>query len=316
MSEQRNDWVAIGGLSILAALIFQTGAFFLLFPAPLQFLRGKTDSRHFTIGCLVSALLIAIIVGFRAAGAPEDLTGVALLDGLVPVGLVLAIWVLNQVRLPVGGRTAVLGLSGAIVGLMAIPSVSVLVESDVFRGQIASQIAAAEEAIGELSDGSGIAGIFGAESMDELISALWIRTFAGGFTVTLGVNYILGSRLSGAIGDRALERYRSPDWLPFALLIALAGVVLEASFGLAAAGIPGWNLLVFAAAVFGAQGLGLLQFLVGANGTRPGRRAFVPLALLVLLFLPVTSGLVLFGLPIVGIGEHWVRRRDRGMNIE
>ncbi|MFW6368482.1 MAG: hypothetical protein ACOCZ9_01980 [Spirochaetota bacterium] len=314
--KDRTDWVAIGGLSLLAALIFQTGALFLLFPAPLQFLRGKTDSRHFTIGCLVSAFFVAVIVGFRVLGAPDDLTGVALLDGLVPLGLIIAIWVLNEVRLPTGGRTAVLGLAGGLVGLMAIPSIVMLVESEVFRGQIASQIAAAEQAVADVSDGAGIVGMFGAEDMDDLVSAIWVRTFAGGFTVTLGVNYILGSRLAGATDDRALERYRTPDWVPFALLFGLAGVVLEASFGLSAAGIVGWNVLVFSAAVFGAQGLGLLQFVVGANGTRPGRRALVPLALLVLLFLPVTGGLVLLGLPAAGIGEHWIKRRDRGMKAE
>lgn len=304
------DWVAVGGLSLLSVLMFQSGAFFLLFIGPLQFLRGKTDRRHFTIGCTAVALLIAGIVAWRASSAPEGLSQLALLDGLVPLGLIVAIWIVNEVRFPVGGRTAVLGVAGAIAGLVAYPSVSLLMDSELISGQIAGQLAQAEQALEQFSD--GVPTLFGAESLEELVSSIWIRTFAGGFTLTLGANYLIGSRLSGATDERKLERYRTPEWLPFLLLAGVGGAVFEASFGLEVAGIPGWNLIVFTGGVFAAQGIGLLQFVAGANGRRPGRRAIVPLVLLVLFIVPFTGGVVTIGLPLLGLVEHWKHRRDRG----
>ncbi len=314
MSSRNTDWVAVGALSLLSTLIFQTGTFFLIFPAPLQFLRGKTDRRHFTTGCVVTVVLIGAIVAWRSAAAPTELRSVALYDGLVPIGLIIALWVTNELTMR-SGKTAALAVAGAVAGLIALPSVSVLTESEAFRSQLAAQFAAAEEAISGFSGGAGIDEVFGVDDPAELFAALWMRTFAGGFTIMIGVNYLIGARLSRTIGDRMLERYRTPHWLPFALLIGLAGIVLESTFAFVPAGYLGWNLLVFTAAVFAAQAVGLLQFLVGADGTRPGRRALVPLGLIALFLIPLTGGLVSIGLPILGIIEHWMRRRDRGIGV-
>ncbi|MFP4642762.1 MAG: hypothetical protein ACLFM0_00250 [Spirochaetales bacterium] len=309
-TRKHTDWVAIGSLSFLAALIFQTGVFFLLFPAPLQFLRGKTDRRHLTIGCGLSAVFVAIVVAWRAFQAPDDLFGAAMVDGLVPIGLICAVWVLNELRLPRGGRTASLAVAGLVATLAALPSATMLVDSEAFRGQIASQLSAAEQIFSDMPEGVDISEMFGVESPERLVSMLWLRTFAGGFTLTLGLNYLVGGRLSGAVGDRILEQYRSPSWLPFVLLAGLAGVVVELSSGPEFFGILGWNTLIFSGGVFAAQGVGLLQFLVGADGKRPGRRALVPLVLMLLFVIPLTGGIVALVVPSLGLFEHWTRRRD------
>ncbi len=312
-TKKHTDWIAIGALSFLSVLIFQTGVFFLLFPAPLQFLRGKTDRRHFTLGCGLAALLVAGVVMWRAFDAPSDLFWVAMLDGLVPIGLICAVWVLNELRLPAGGRTASLGAAGLVAALAAIPSATMLVDSEVFRSEIASQISAAEQVLADMPEGAGIRAMLGVESPGELVSMLWLRTFAGGFALTLGLNYMVGGRLSGAVEDRILERYRSPGWLPFVFLAGLAGVVLELSAGVEVFGILGWNILIYSGGVFAAQGVGLLQFIAGADGMRPGRRALVPLVLMVLFVVPLTGGVVAVAVPGLGIVEHWMRRRDRGL---
>ncbi len=312
-TRKHTDWVAIGALAVLSVLIFQTGLFFLLFPAPLQFLKGKTDKRHFTLGCVIAAIIVAGIVTYRAFQAPGELFGVAMLDGLVPLGLICAIWVLNELRLPAGGRTASLGVAALVAALAAVPSATMLVDSEVFRGEIASQIAAAEQVLSDMPEGAGIRAMFGVESPEELVSILWLRTFAGGFALTLGLNYLVGGRLAGAVGDRILERYRSPAWLPFIFLAGLAGVVVELSAGVELFGIVGWNILIYSAGVFAAQGVGLLQFVVGAGGMRAGRRALVPLVLMLLLIIPLTSGVVVVMVPALGIVEHWMQRRDKGL---
>ena len=310
-ARKHTDWIAIGALSFLSALIFQTGVFFLLFPAPLQFLRGKTDRRHFSIGCGLAAFLVATVVLWRAIQAPDDLFGAAMVDGMVPIGLICAVWVLNEIQLPWGGRTVSLSLAGVVAALAAIPSATFLVDSEAFRGQIASQLSAAEQLFSDMPEGVALTEMLGVESPERLVSMLWLRTFAGGFTLTLGLNFLVGGRLSGAVDDRILERYRSPSWLPFVFLAGLAGVVVEVSTGLALFGILGWNTLIFSGGVFAAQGVGLLQFVVGADGMRPGRRALVPLVLMLLFVIPLTGGVVALLVPSLGILEHWTRRRDR-----
>ncbi|TVQ26188.1 MAG: hypothetical protein EA383_06105 [Spirochaetaceae bacterium] len=306
--QRRFDWTAILSLAVLSGLVYYSRSFYLLFPAPLQFLYGKTDTRHFLIGCGAALLIIFGIVVHRASEVPADLRMVAFLEALTPAGLMAGLLVLNFGSR--GRRTAMLFGAGAIVGVAALPSVLAFTRSDLFSLIVEQQVAVVEQALGAMTGDASVEQMIpgGAE---QFFRAVWLRVFAAGLTVMLGLNWMVGRRF--AVGPRAvsLDRYWTPHWLPFVAATALLFAVIDATFTAVLFGVIGWNALGIAVAVFAVQGFSLLQHVVGKGGKKPVARAMLPLVLMLVLFVPFLSGFVLVGLPALGLVEHWKQRRRR-----
>ncbi len=304
---RRLDWTAILSLAVLSGLIYYSRSFYLLFPAPLQFLYGKTDRRHFLPGCVAAFVIVAGIVWARAAEVPADLRTVALLEVLTPAGFMAGLLVLNVgVR---GRRTEMLFAAGGVVGLAALPSVLAFTGSDLFSVIVEQQVAVVQQAL------SAVAGDLAVDQMvpggaEVFFRAVWLRVYAAGLTVMLGLNWLVGRRLSEGPNAVSLDRYRTPHWLPFASASMLLLAVLDLTFGVTAVGALGWNALGVSLAIFAAQGFSLLQHIAGRGNKRPVARAVLPLVLMLVLFIPFLSGVVFIGLPVLGVIEHWKQRRN------
>ncbi|MFP4509373.1 MAG: DUF2232 domain-containing protein [Spirochaetaceae bacterium] len=305
------DWTAILSLAVLSGLVYYSQSFYLLFPAPLQFLYGKTDSRHFLIGCAATLCIIAGIVWYRVTDVPADLRSVALLEALTPAGLMAGLMILNFGDR--GRRTAMLFVAGAVVGVSALPSVLAFTRSDLFSMIVEQQVEVVQQALG---------GLAGDVSLNEMLPGgveaffrdVWVRVFAAGLTAMLGLNWLVGRRFARGPQSVRLERYWTPEWLPFATAGMLLLSVLDMTFGITAVGVIGWNALGIALALFAVQGFSVLQYLVGRGDQRPVAKALLPLVLMLVLFIPFVSGVVFVGLPVLGLVEHWKQRRRKPLS--
>lgn len=309
--QRRYDWTAILSLAVLSGLVYYSRSFYLLFPAPLQFLYGKTDTRHFLLGCVATLCIIAGIVWYRAIDVPADLRTVALLEALTPAGLMAGLMILNLGDR--GRRTAMLFAAGTVVGIAALPSVLAFTRSDLFSMIVEQQVEVVQQALG---------GLAGDVSLNEMLPGgveaffrdVWVRVFAAGLTVMLGLNWLVGRRFARGPQSVRLERYWTPEWLPLATAVMLLLSVLDMTFGITAVGVIGWNALGIALALFAVQGFSLLQYVVGRGDQKPVAKALLPLVLMLVLFIPFVSGVVFIGLPVLGLVEHWKQRRRKPLS--
>ncbi len=301
MSSRSSDWVAVGSLSVLSTLMFLTGPFMLLYLAPLQFLYGKTDGKHLAYGLIITAILVGALFVYQA----EELTTATWSELAAQVGAIAALGYVNLGRSP-RPRAVRLLIGAGVAAMLGWPAVNELIEGEAFTEVLTAQLGQVEQVMGP----AGMAGTMAngdVETLVELGQGIAVRAYAVGYVVLIGVNWAIGTTLISR--QSMVARFRVPRGTLTVLGVALAGAVADVALQIGGLGLFAWNLALGILVLYAAQGFGVLQSWAFARG--PAARLLVPLAVVVLLLIPVTGGVVALALPLLGLAEERARWRDR-----
>lgn len=165
--------------------------------------------------------------------------------------------------------------------------------------------------------------IFEASEVWELLRELFLRSWLFGFALSLLIIWRLGegvSRLMGVfpygVADRRLRFFRMPHQLLWPLIgvwaVALATVFVEIPI----LGNLSWNIGFVMLFLYGLQGIGLLGYLANRFRVPRGLLLICGGMMVLLSFTPGWNGIVLIGVPILGISEYWIHYRKDNRSVE
>jgi hypothetical protein len=107
----------------------------------------------------------------------------------------------------------------------------------------------------------------------------------------------------------SLRSFRAPLFLIWVLSGALAGILLFRVTALAVLEMAAWNLLTMGVLVYMAQGLGIVQFILGRRDLPVPLRLLLNIGIILVVFSPGLNAIALGLLALLGVAEHWVPLR-------
>jgi hypothetical protein len=148
----------------------------------------------------------------------------------------------------------------------------------------------------------------------ELMTSLVLR--GGGLASCMLVFYVsrlLTLFLAGLVRrDRTwpgLREFQVPPWLIWALSLSLGSVLLGRLVKWQAPEIVAWNVLAVCALMYLAQGAGIVRHFLTRRPLSPGLRLFINIAIVFAVLSPGINGILLGGLILLGVAEHWAPLR-------
>jgi hypothetical protein len=116
--------------------------------------------------------------------------------------------------------------------------------------------------------------------------------------------------LQEGVGPTAsLRSFRAPSFLIWVLSGSLAGILLFRIAAFAAMETVAWNLLTMSALTYMAQGLGIVQFILGRRDLPVPLRLLLNIGIILVIFSPGLNAIALGLLALLGVAEHWVPLR-------
>ncbi len=312
----------IVGFGILAVVFFQLSLFLLIFVIPLVIVYRR---RGFVPGALASLIAFGGILGMKLfqlsriadAFSRPDLFA---MDLVIPGGFLIGVLV---VEAPALGRLRLferLLLAGAVAVVMSLPLVLFVAKNPEFdailKYQVRAMIKAFQtgEPIGPAGEGPEVI----LEQVTRLSKQVFLYTYAAGYLLTLGLNYLIGVRI--ALKSRGLDEeggekaisfasFRLPDALVWWFLVSWAGVFLGMVADLGFARIVLWNSALTATILYGCQGMGILKTWTGRMSR--GSRMVFTFCIVFCIFIPGINVLLAAGIPLLGVTELWIQYRSK-----
>jgi hypothetical protein len=148
----------------------------------------------------------------------------------------------------------------------------------------------------------------------EIMTSLILR--GGGLASCMAVFYVsrfLTLFLAGLVRrDRTwpgLREFRVPPWLIWALSLSLGSVLFGRLVKWQIPEIAAWNVLAVCALMYLAQGAGIVRHFLTCSPISPGLRLFINIAIIFAVLSPGINGILLGGLILLGVAEHWAPLR-------
>ena len=194
----------------------------------------------------------------------------------------------------------------AWVNLLASGSNSSAVHSALLEGLTVETMIEGVKAI--LLRGGSLVICFFIFFINRQISAAFARMFSARVSGDKAKISISQSRLN------TLSVFKVNPRIIWVLSFSLLLVVVTRNFALEIPEIVLWNILVFCAILYFAQGLGILQFFLTKPSTSNLVKLIAGILIIVIFFSPVVNA-VLFGvLTLLGIAENWIPLRKPEQN--
>jgi MFS family permease len=316
---RRKPDVAFIATGIASSLMYASVILSFAFLVPVQLAFGRYGRRLGLAAAGISAACIALVQGWRLAAAGAY-GAMALAAGVLPPLVLLG--ALALVNAPFWRDWAapyrILCVTAAC-SLAALPLVYSLGRdasiSAFLEERIGSFLAPLRAATGEGYEASALAASLDPRELVATSLATLRDSYAAIVLFLVGGGWRLGNRLSGS-GSPGREETVAIDGLrlPYPLLwaflaswsLVLAAVLIHAPTALSALA---WNCALVMSVAYGAQGLGIVTFLLKSwNMPRSLRIALAVIAVLALA--TPTAGLaVAVGLPLLGVTEIWIPYR-------
>ena len=312
-------WAEVLGFAVIAIILYITGFLTFLFAVPLQMLLIKRGHRAYLMSsfAVLVAVIISALVNTRLMENEELRQMLIFIELLFPVMLMAGIFAMN-LESPYRLRKLylLLGVTGA-VGLVSIPIIYWLLQSEVFMTAMSEQVDYVLSVLygsPEAADTGGMfSRLFNPEAMMETLKEVVLRNYLFSFFLLLTLNWRLGYGLglrSRGIRSPSLKSFSLPDKMVWILLLSWAGILGDIFFGAGVLGYFVWNVGLIFLFLYGLQGMGIIQhFLSRAEMTR-GLQLFIIVMIIVVLFIPFLNILLIIGIPIFGVSEIWIKYRQ------
>ncbi|MCE5255655.1 MAG: DUF2232 domain-containing protein [Spirochaetaceae bacterium] len=303
---------------ILSGVLYLTYVFSFFFLAPLQYAYARKGLKTGIRASLASLIVILVGMLVSLGGSLSALQPKYLVAGIVPPLLfMIAVWYINS-GLGKSGQGQKVVLVSALLSIVAWPFLTRML-SDV------SFVAGLEEMLQE-----NLAGISGqaadaAVVHSTLESALKIvkSAYAPVMLCFTAANWWLGSGLAAikavkqgkADGTLFQKRNITDMHVPYSLLwpTLLAWTALLIVTALHKEGPIAWiawNVALFLAALYAAQGIGILNFFSKRFKAGGILRLLLPLLIIVGIINQTAAVIILIALPLLGITEVWFPYRN------
>ena len=322
LSERGAFWVDIFLFAAISVFIYQLGLIYFLFAVPLQILIKKRGEYAYLYAALL-VLIGAVVTAFIRTRGMENSNFrrmMALLQLLLPVFLLASLYTVNKKGLRV--QRTVFRLIAAVIGagIVSIPLIFGILRNTEFVAFLRSQLTAIMEGFFSPRAESGmqfeqglLLSFFNSDRIISLMRELFFRTFLFSFFLILTINWRVGVGISRRIvpgtAPVRLSGFNMPDRFIWVFLLAWAGIIADIFFGLGVFGYVVWNFGLIATFLFGLQGAGILKFFLERSNLGRGLQSFIMVLLVVLFFIPGLNALLLFGIPIFGVSEVWIKYR-------
>ncbi len=360
MAETRSPWTEIVSLAVVAILLYHVGLLLVFFLVPMQILylrRGEGGYRYGVLVFLCGVLVVKAVSLFTSRFVNVEPLLVSL-DFLLPLAFLGALYIMNLDRLGRGrnegaGRAvgvATRALSASVLGgLLSLPLLIYLVNSDTLMHVLRSQFQFAEQLFQQSASGStggagsGAAPLLGpgGATPDQLVKAsidIFLRFYLFGFFLMVYFDWYLGTRVGMRMAVRpfsredverpedesgsAAESPRTaqepaglvvPGYMLWVLIAAWVAILAGRFVALGPLSYAVWNLGLIVAFLYAVQGVAIVQHLFRMRNVSRGPRYLLVLTAIALLFVPIANLVVLAGFPLLGVSETWIhyRRMER-----
>jgi hypothetical protein len=132
---------------------------------------------------------------------------------------------------------------------------------------------------------------------------------------SLGLGILTRRPPAAGVSTGGPRDFHAPPFLIWAFSGSLGGILLFRIAGLGAPETVVWNLLVVCALMYLAQGLGILQVILGRRTMPAIPRIMLNIGIILVVFSPGINAAALGLLMLLGIVEHWVPLRARAARI-
>jgi len=313
----RRTWIEAAGFAAIATLFYQSPVLVMAFLIPLELLMLRRGEEWYAIACGITLVLVLAtkLIQFSRVQGLELSAGLMLLELFMPVLFMGGLYVLSTPRLD-GYRRLYRFLAVAVTaGIVSIPVVIYLGQSDLFTQALQAQLQHAEQIVAQ-SSGAATGDSVPAppEAMQQLLrmaTQLILSSYVFGFAVVLAGNWYAARLLATRffrknVSVPRLERFVLPPWAVWALLVPWAGVLLDAVSGLGVFRYPVWNAALVMLFLYGMQGIGILWHVLDKYNMSRGVRMFIGVGLIILILVPGLNVLVAVGIPGLGVSEIWI----------
>ncbi len=319
VSLQKRHLLIFAALTAASILIFQISVVFFLFTVPLYVIMRKYGFQYISMAAFFVAVVLVTQTVIRGSGIEGSslrrfLITLELLYPLSLLGGILVISYFKHTRKVV----FLLLVSSAGFYLITVPIILHYSGNNEIVSLLKDQIVYVADMF---SKGAGSADSFdNAVLLKELqperivvtTAKLILRNYVFAYFIMLTVSWYLADAVLRRMDKRPgfkLVNFRVPEILLWVLLISLVGVLADLLVELSWIGYLMWNSTFIMVLIYGIHGIGLIGYLLGRyKVTRNGRRFFMIIAVAVLL-VPGINLVILIGVPVLGISEHWIRYR-------
>jgi hypothetical protein len=325
--------------ALSSAVLYYLGVGVLFFLIPLQVVAARRGAAALAaaeglfVVMLAAVRLAALVPGLRDAGqALQEGTGLlAAVEGFGLAVLLLGLLAVNAPR-PRGARSLVKALAAtAAAGLLAAPLAVALSRTPAFGRAMEAAVAEALRMIGAMVQAAAGEAAVPAEALDAagllaFTGAWFLRSFLAGYLALLAFSWWAGNAAAarslaaragvvpgGAAGGPRLSGFRLDGFYLWPFIASWAGIGLGLLVDLGWASYVVWNAGLVMLLLYGLQGLAILRFFFEKRRL-PRLLWFVLLVGLVALAASPRAGIVVvFGVPLFGVSENWIRYRDRAV---
>lgn len=310
------------GFGILAVVFFQLNFFLLIFVIPLVVVYRR---RGFLPGAAASLIAFGGIIGAklyqlsRIADAFSRLDLFAL-DLVIPGSFILGLLAVEAPAFKgrrLFARLLLATAAAIIVSLPLVVFVAVNPEFDAilrYQIQVVIKTLQAGEPIGPAGEGPKAI----LEQVTRLSKQVFLYTYAAGYLLTLGVNYMVGDRFARKLkgveeqgGEKSFSfaAFKLPDGLVWWFLVSWAGVFFGMVSDIGFAKIALWNSALTATVMYGCQGIGILKTWTDKMGK--GTKMLFTFSVVFSVFIPGLNVILAAGVPLLGVTELWIQYRSK-----
>jgi hypothetical protein len=323
--------------ALSSAVLYYLGVGVLFFLIPLQVVAARRGAAALAaaeglfVVMLAAVRLAALVPGLREAGPWEGTGLLAAVEGFGLAVLLLGLLAVNAPR-PRGARSLVKALAAtAATGLLAAPLAVALSRTPAFGRAMEAAVAEVLRMIGAMVQAAAGGAAVPAEALDAagllaFTGAWFLRSFLAGYLALLAFSWWAGNAAAarslaaragivpgGAAGGPRLSGFRLDGFYLWPFIASWAGIGLGLLVDLGWASYVVWNAGLVMLLLYGLQGLAILRF-VFEKRRLPRLLWFVLLVGLVALAASPRAGIVVvFGVPLFGVSENWIRYRDRAV---
>ena len=285
-------WILYG---LISSILYLSGFSFGLFLLPLQMFFEKKQPKE---NRYLTYLVLCIVVVWRFFGALNN--PIILITLLEFFGMLSMLLILEWYQ--TSSNDLVFSLMYMVGFVFSAPLVGLISQNNDLR-QVVGQVF--QDFFPTLLDSER-------EEILSVMISIMQRSFGLGIFLTASFVLFVGKMLGGK-SFRDQWRLGLADFVlrpiyVWILILSWALALIDTQFSLGILGIVSWNIALGTGALYGLQGLAILQSWF--NGKQRPKSSPIGL-LLFLMLVPGINGVVAIGLPLLGVSENWIRYQSR-----
>lgn len=327
LSQPRQAWVQFGILTGMAVLFYELGFLAFFFLVPIQILYSRHGEVKGGLSSLATGVMVILLGIVRSADLTDGNIRWLLLgiEGFTLAVFLGGLFLLNSDALRLK-RTLYRLLTAAVVtGVVSAAFFSYLSRNemiaDLFKNlvkQILAMFAGGENESASFGL-MGLGSLLTPENVFDGFKIVIFRFFLFFYVLlmafTVKVSALFTRKKDGSV-PYATTGFSVPDWMVWPLLLSWGFILLDVFVSIGFFSYVFWNTGLICLFIYGLQGHGILRYLMIKRNFPRGLQMFLNFMVFLLLLLPGINIIIIFGIPVFGVSEVWIKYRQRKGNTD